>query len=163
MHGDDGARARGDARLDGLGVHAVVVQADVHEDGPHPVVQHHVRGGDEGGGGHQHLVAVLPAVSFPQRREGHLDGARPAVAEDGVRAAVQPRELRLEALAVRSVGEAVGVQRVVDVLLLARGQPEVADTDLFLHAARRPPRSMRAVMISEIVGRPCEFVYNRPA
>jgi hypothetical protein len=103
MHGNHRARARRDAAGHVVGIHAVVGKSDVDEDGLHAVVDDDVRGGDEGGGGNQHLVAVTPAVALPESGQRDLEGARPAVAEHRVGATVQASELGFEALAVRPI------------------------------------------------------------
>ncbi len=124
------ARVRSrDPLLDPRRVDAEVVGLDVAEHRREAVVEDDVRRRDERHGGHQHLVAVLPAVPLLERGERHLERARAAVQHEPVRAAVQRGDLVLELCHHRAGREAVRVQHLKHELLRAAGDRAVADAD----------------------------------
>ena len=103
VHRHHGARPPGEMLRQLRRVDADVVWLDVDEDGLEAVLQDDIGAGHEGHRRDQHLVARFPLVLLLERVHRHLQGAGPAVAEDGVPPIVQPGEFLFEALAVLAV------------------------------------------------------------
>ena len=93
MHGHDRPRARGDRRLDALGVEVGGGGMDVHEHRPGADVGDGFGGRDEGVGRGDHLVARL----HPHRQQGQMERARARVQGHAVPDAAVGGELFLEA------------------------------------------------------------------
>ena len=110
VHGDDGLRAGAEHGLHRLGRDAVRVGVDVAEHRRRAGRGDRLRGGVEGEGGDDHLVAG-PHAHRPQRDR---DRVRAVGHADGVLAAAVGGELVLERLHLRAEDEAPGVHHAGD-------------------------------------------------
>ena len=99
VHGQDGAGAGGDGRLDLGGIHAEGVGADIHEHGAEAEQGYNLSRGHECEGYGEHLIAGLQA----EGHEGKLEGVGAAGAGERVRRARVCGQLQLESAHLRPV------------------------------------------------------------
>ena len=99
VHGQDGAGAGGDGRLDLGGIHAEGVGADIHEHGAEAEQGYNLSRGHEGEGHGEHLIAGLQT----EGHEGKLEGVGAAGAGERVRRARVCGQFLLESAHLRPV------------------------------------------------------------